>query len=131
MTRLPFDLRFDEGIGPIVSGARRRPDPAATQAPVRFRYPELEDLFEPDRPALPASPPEPAPAPEPTFSTGELAGAVEAARAQAAALTEARVRAELLAGIEHREAEALAALAAGLAASREALERALAARAGA
>ncbi len=130
-TRFPFDVRFDDGVSPIVGSAPRRPGPSQGKPAVRFRYPPLEDQSEPGSPSLPAPAPAPAPPPEPTFSAEELAGAVAAGREEAAAETEARVRAEMLASHEHRQTEALAAIAEGLAASQAALDRMLSARAGA
>ncbi len=130
--RFPFDMQFGDGVNPVVASARRRPGPSqAKAAAVRFRYPRLEELSDPESPPPPAIPPEPAAPPEPTFSAGELAGAVALARQEAEAETEARVRAEMLANLEHRQAEALAAIAEGLAASQAALDRTLTARAGA
>ena len=130
--RFPFDLQFGDGVSPIVAGARHRPGPPQGKAAaVRFRYPRLEELSEPERASSPAIPPEPAPPPEPTFSAEELAVAIALGRQEAAAKTEARVRAEMLASLEHRQTEALRAIAEALAASQAALDRTLTARAGA
>ena len=130
--RFPFDLQFGNRVSPIVASARHRPGPTQGKAAaVRFRYLRLEELSEPESSAAPAVAPEPAPPPEPTFSAEELAGAVALGRQEAAAETEARVRAEMLADLEHRQTEALRAIVEALTASQAALDRTLTARAGA
>jgi flagellar assembly protein FliH len=122
--RSPFAQRLDDGSAPIVGGARRWQGAAPVAAAARFSYPRLD-------PAASATPPGCEPEPPATFSQNELASAVEAARREACADAEARVRAEMVASREHRAAEALAAIGEALAASRDALAHTLAARAGA
>lgn len=112
----PFD-----GDATVVRRARRRAGTALATAATRFCYPELAP------PATPPAPPAPE-APARTFSEDELARALEAARREASIETAATVRAELAASLEHREAQALGALAAQLAAAGSALEQTLAAR---
>ncbi len=128
-TRFPFGLRLDDGAGPIVARASRRPRPARGKPAIRFDYPPFEALAAPAPP--PATPPAPAPPPAPTFSEDELEGAVEAARREARAAAEAEVRAAMLASLEHRQAQALATISERLAASQDALDHILAGRAGA
>jgi flagellar assembly protein FliH len=121
--RILFAERFDDDAT-VVRRARRRRGAASTATASRFCYPELAP------PSPPLAPPAPE-APAPTFSANELARALEAARREARGEAAATVRAELAASLEHREAQALGALAAQLAAAGSALERTLAARAGA
>jgi flagellar biosynthesis/type III secretory pathway protein FliH len=126
----PFDLRLDDGARPIVGGAGRRPRPAPDKPRIKFDYPSLEALTS-SEPAPPPGPvPEPSP-PSPTFSEEELSLAVEAARQEAHAAAEGKVRTEMLASLEHRQAEALSSISERLAASQEALDRILGARVGA
>ncbi len=127
--RIPFGLRLDDGTSPIVGGVgHRRPRPIRDKAAIRFDYPPLEALATAESPPPPEAAPTP---PPPTFSEEELASAVEAARQQGHAAAEADVRAAMLASLEHRQAEALAAISEHLAASQDALDRVLATRAGA
>ena len=117
-TRSLFAEQFEDAA--VVRRAHRRGAPS-TAAATRFCYPELE----------PAAPPRARPAPQappPTFSEDELAGALESARREAALEAAATVRRELAASVEHRQAQALGAIAAQLAAAGSALERTLAAR---
>jgi flagellar assembly protein FliH len=126
----PFSLRLDDNASPIVGGTRRRPRPARDKTTIQFNYPPLETLAAPEPPPPPEAAPEP-PSPPPTFSEEELSAAVEAARQEAYAAADARVRTEMLASLEHRQAEALTAISERLAASQEAIDRILGARAGA
>jgi hypothetical protein len=68
---------------------------------------------------------------EPTYSAADLDAAVDAACKQAESETEARVRATMLQSFEHRQAEALTALAAGPSAARHTFDAWLEARSGA
>ena len=130
-TRLPFGLRLDAGASPIVVGARRGARPTRNQATIRFDYPPLEAPAAPELPPAPEAAPVPPAPPPPTFSEAELERAVEVARQDAATAAETRVRSEILVSLEHRQAEALGAISGRLAAAQAALERTLAARAGA
>jgi flagellar assembly protein FliH len=127
--RFPFSLQLGDGAVPFVAAAHRRPRPAGDEAASRFRYPPLASPAAPESP--PAAAPEPSPPPPPTFSEEELERAVETARREAGAAAAARVRTEMLASLEHRQADALRAIGERLAAGQEALERMLAARAAA
>lgn len=122
--RFPFARRFDDGVAEVAAARARWHGPRTAAAAVPFSFPRLEPA------SLTPPVPEPA-APAPTFSAAELASAVEAARRDAYADSASELRAELTASREQREADALAALSQGLAASQHALERLLAARAGA
>jgi flagellar assembly protein FliH len=119
-----FERRFDRAGPPVIAGAVARPrcGPAGAGA-APFDFPSLQRSGAPD-----AVGPHPAP-PAPTFSEADLRAAVAAAVAEAEAATEARVCAELEAGIAARQTAALERIAADLAAHRTAFERWLAARA--
>jgi flagellar assembly protein FliH len=128
--RFPFGLRLDDGTSPIFGGARRRIRPTRDKATIRFNYPPLEALPTVEPPPPAETTPEPVP-PPPTFSEEELASAVEAARREGHTAAEAKGRAAMLASLEHRQAEALAAIGERLTASQDAFDHMLAARAGA
>jgi flagellar biosynthesis/type III secretory pathway protein FliH len=128
--RFPFDLHLKQRAGPPFGGPGRRARLARSEVAIRFDYPPLEGLAAPERPPTPAVTPEPSPAPA-AFSEEELRAAVETARQEAAAATEERVRTEMLASLERRQADALNAISGQLAASQERLERMVASRAGA
>lgn len=122
-SRFPFGERFDTEAVPPGSRCGRTPQPSAGSRGEPFGFPCLD--LSPSPAADEAKPP------PRQLGEAELAEAVAAARSEAAAETETRLRAELAASLEQRQAEAWRALSQQLAASRAELERLLAQRAGA
>jgi len=119
MTAFPFDQHFDQPDAPIGARRRRAPRALATATTDRFSYPSL------DRPATTGT----LDAKASSFTEAELAAAVAAAQDEVAATTEAKLRSELQASLEHRQAAALAAIAEQLVHAQEGLASCLAARA--
>jgi flagellar assembly protein FliH len=116
----PFES-FDEAT-PMVGATQRWPGLTHADRITPFAYRSLE------RRAAPAVAQSKA-APEVTYREDELAAAVAAASERARAEAAVAVRAELAASLAQQQAEALAAVTAQLVASRQTLERTLAARA--
>ena len=121
--RFPFGERFDAGAVPLGSLSGQTPRASAGSRGERFCFPRL-DLFPPPTAEDAERPPR-------QFGEAELVEAVAAARTEAAAETETRLRAELAASLEQRQAEAWRALSEQLVESRAELERLLQQRAGA
>jgi hypothetical protein len=121
--RFPFGERFDAGAVPLGSLSGQTPRASAGSRGERFCFPRL-DLFPPPTAEDAERPPR-------QFGEAELVEAVAAARTEAAAETETRLRAELAASLEQRQAEAWRALSEQLVESRAELERLLRQRAGA
>lgn len=115
-TRSLFAEQLDEDA--VVACERRWAGTTTAPAP-RFAYPDLDAPLPPPAPAVPVA----------RFDEDELARAVEDARRAAYDEAEAKVRAEIAASLEHRQAEAHGLIAAQMAAAATALERTLAARA--
>lgn len=122
-SRFPFGERFDAGAVPLGSLSGQTPRASAGSRGEPFCFPRL-DLFPPPTAEDAERPPR-------QFGEAELAEAVAAARTEAAAETETRLRAELAASLEQRQAEAWRALSEQLVESRAELERLLQQRAGA
>ncbi len=122
MAEFPFDQHFDQPDPPVVGArGRRAPRALVTATTDRFSYPSLDRSAAADTASAAID--------TPSFSEAELCAAVAVARDEATAATETRLRAELHAGLEHRQAAALAAIAEQLAHARDALASCLAARA--
>jgi flagellar assembly protein FliH len=126
VTRFEFDLRFEHAAERVAARDAAMPWRGASHqgAAAPFEFPRLQPAGERERDAGSAPPAR-------TFSQAELDAALDAARTEVAAATEAGVRAELEAAMAARQTHALERIAAGLATLQAALEQALAARAAA
>jgi hypothetical protein len=122
-SRIPFGERFEAGAVPLGSLSGQTPRASAGSRGEPYCFPRL-DLSPPptadDAERLPRQ-----------FGEAELVEAIAAARSEAAAETETRLRAELAASLERRQANAWLALSEQLVESRAELDRLLRQRAGA
>jgi flagellar biosynthesis/type III secretory pathway protein FliH len=119
----PFRELFDAGAESVGSLPGRATRSSAEARRERFCFPRLDDV--------PEAAAEQEKRPAGQSSEAELVEALAAARTEAAGETEARLRAELSASLEHRQAQVLRALCEQLGQARASFERLLEQRAGA